>query len=232
MANIKQLRKDLGADKAKAKEQLNFLLDAAKSKLELFKMEFSQKINNPDAFKNEILPTKIIAFEEGYRANISEGGSSEVESIVDNFLKGTGDSLRKGFSGVIELAFRSLLGDSSIGASYVNKWFITVEYGALIRVDLRAWRYNFSSDQIIEKIENIYCFIITKSFIDNSTLTKPQLNYFVAKSLNLKSLDEIIKNDTIKQYVEFLKQDYDENKDNRLSEAEYRTRKWEQGSIA
>ena len=232
MSKLKQLRAELSPNDTKSKEQLDFVLDSAKSKLELFRVKFLERFNNPQAFKSEILPVKMFDFIEEYRADISEGSSGEVDAIIDDFFKGTGQSVKTGFNKVIKLAFRSLLGDSSIGESYVNRWFITVEYGELIRVDLMAWKYNFSSNQVIENIQNVYCCTITKSFIDNDSLRKSQLNYFLAQSLGLTSLDEIINNEDLRKYSEYLQDSYDDDKKNELSEANYKAQKWENEGAA
>jgi hypothetical protein len=94
-----------------------------------------------------------------------------------------------------------------------------------------AWKYNFSSNQIIENIQNVYCFTITKSFIDNNSLRRSQLNYFLAQSLGLSNLDDIINNEDLKKYSEHLKDSYDNDKNNLLSERNYKAYKWENEGI-
>jgi hypothetical protein len=94
-----------------------------------------------------------------------------------------------------------------------------------------AWKYNFSSNQIIENIQNVYCFTITKSFIDNNSLRRSQLNYFLAQSLGLSNLDDIINNEDLKKYSEYLKESYDNDKNNLLSERNYKAYKWENEGI-
>lgn len=227
MASIKKLRDGLSPDDAKSKEQLDFLVKAANGQLELFRSKFLEKFNNPDAFKSEILPVKMFEFMEEYRVDISEGSSSEVDQIVDSFFKGTGSGLKEGFKKIIKLGFNSILGDSNIGESKIHKWYITAEYGEIIRVDLMSWKYNFSSDQIISKISNAYCFTLTKSFIDNNSLRKSQLRYFIAQSLGLTDLDELMKNEDLKKYVSYLQDSLDESKTNSLTEANYNALRWE-----
>jgi len=227
MAFVEKVREQLAPDDTKSKEQLDLLKNAASNQLKIFRMEFKQKFDNPDAFNGEILPVKMFDFEEQYRVDIKESSSSEIGSIVDGFFKGTGGEIKEGFKNMIKLAFSSILGDSQIGESKIKKWFIAVEYGELIRVDLMSWRYNFSGNQIISNVQNAYCFTLTKSFIDNNSLSKSQLKYFLAKSLGLTNLDEIMENENLKKYVEYLQDSLDESKSNRLVESNYYARRWE-----
>lgn len=79
-----------------------------------------------------------------------------------------------------------------------------------------AWRYNFSSDGVIAASKNAFCYTITKSFVDPKTLDEQMLVYFVARSLKLKSIDEIYKSEVLKNYVTFLQKGW--NKDASLEE--------------
>lgn len=142
-------------------------------------------------------------FEE-YRVDLDEKASAQFSGIVDTLFQGTEDSVKAGFANIIKFAFTSILGSNEAGESKTQNWYITLEYGALIRVDVMAWRYNFSADGVISSIKNAFCYTVTKSFVDGSSLNDQQLTYFVAQSLGLKSILDIEKNETIQEYVKFL----------------------------
>lgn len=205
MAFLETVRDQLKPDDTKAREQLDFLRKAAEGQLERFRLAFTERIRNPDAFKEEILPVKMFEHIDQYRIDITEGSSSEIDNIVDTFLGGGEDAVKSGFKEMAKFAFKALLGSTQIGESRVSQWFVTMEFGALIRVDLMAWKYNFSGEGVIATAKNAYCFTLTKSFADTEKLKLPMIGYFVAKSLGVKSIDEIMSNPTLKSYVEYLK---------------------------
>lgn len=76
--------------------------------------------------------------------DIDEGAAKEIDGIVDSFFSGTEETVKDGFKNLIKFAFKAIIGSSQIGEALVKQWFITLEYGSLIRVDLMSWRYNFS----------------------------------------------------------------------------------------
>ncbi|MEG4074068.1 hypothetical protein QUA30_15455 [Microcoleus sp. Pol14C2] len=221
MAFLDTVREQLKPDDTKAREQLDFLKKVAQNQLELFRMEFLERFRNPEGFKEEILPKQMFEHTEQYRVDIDEGAAKEIDGIVDSFFTGTEDSVKDGFKNLIKFAFKAILGSSQIGESLVNQWFITLEYGALIRVDLMSWRYNFSGEGIIANAKNAYCFTITKSFVDTRTLVPGQLIYFVAKSVGAKSIEDIKKNPVLMDYVKFLQDGWDRNKPIDIAMADY-----------
>lgn len=221
MAILDTIRNNLKPDDTKAREQLDFLKKVAQNQLEMFRMEFLERFRNPAGFKEEILPKQMFEHMEQYRLDINEGSSGEIDTIVDNFFTGTQESVKGGFKNLIKFAFKAILGSTQIGESRISQWFITLEYGALIRADMLAWRYNFSGEGVIASAKNAYCFTITKSFVDSSTLVPGQLVYFVAKSVGAKSIEEIKSNKNIMEYVDFLMKGWNQNKPLDLTIADY-----------
>ena len=205
MAFLDTVREQLKPDDPKAREQLDILKKAATGELNEFRGNFLARFQNPDGFKQEILPKKMLGHFEEYRVDLDEKASDQISGIIDNFFQGTEGSVKAGFANIIKFAFTSILGSTQAGESKTQNWYITLEYGALIRVDVMAWRYNFSADGVIATIKNAFCYTVTKSFVDGSSLDDQQLTYFVAQSLGLKNILEIQKNETIQEYIKFLK---------------------------
>lgn len=208
MAFLDTVRDNLKPDETKAREQLDVLKRAAKGELESYRTALVHKMRNPDAFKEEIVPYKMFENIEQYRVDLTEGASDEIAGIVDSFFTGTEQGVKDGFSAMIKFAFKAVLGSSATGETSTRNWYITLEHGALIRVDVMAWRYNFSGEGVIASVKNAFCFTTTKSFVDTSELRKSELRYFVARSLELKSVEQLLENETLKKYVELLEQDY------------------------
>ncbi|MGO4330490.1 hypothetical protein AB4Z48_03370 [Cupriavidus sp. 2TAF22] len=208
MAVLDTIRNALKPDDTKAREQLEILKKAAMGELDKYRSELIQKMRNPDAFREEIVPYKMFEHIEQYRVSVTDKAADEISSVVDSFFSGGEKNVKDGFSTLIKFAFNAILGSTSIGESSTKNWYIALERGALIRVDVMAWRYNFSGDGLIAEVKNAFCFTATKSFVDAEELKAQELIYFVAKSLKLESVEEIVKNPTLEQYVRLLKDGY------------------------
>jgi len=204
MGFLQQIRDTLTPDDKNAREQIDILRKAANGQLERFRSDLVAKIRTPEAFKEEIVPNKMFQFFEEYRVSIKEGAANQIKGVVDKFFSGAEDSVKDGFSELIKLGFDAILGSTEAGESYTRSWYIMVEFGAIIRIDVMAWRYNFTGKGLIDKIENAFCYTVTKSFVDEQALSPMQLRYFLAKSMNLKSIEDIDKSDVLKRYLDVL----------------------------
>jgi hypothetical protein len=204
MAQLDMVKSKLSPTDGTARDQLEILRKAAKAELSEFFSGFINRLKTPDAFKEEILPKRIYEHFEEYRVDIEDSSTAAIDGIVRNFFSGSEDQIKSGFINIIKYAFSTIFGSTVSGEQRTSNWFITIEYGALIRVDVMAWRYNFSSNTVVANLKNAFCFTIIKSFVDASTLTSNEIQFFVAKSLGLKTITDIQKDETLKSYVEYL----------------------------
>jgi hypothetical protein len=190
MANL--INKILEDKDEKTKQQLELLLLSARSKLQQFKMAINEGYLNPEAQqKLEVIGRRSIEWGEEYRVNISSGVDKAIDDILTNFFHGTDESLKTGFKTMINVAIKTILGDASAGEIESRSWMIVPEYNAFIKVDLRIWRYNFTSTGIVSDVQDAFCFVFSKAVVDHTTLSIDELIYFVSKmfgtSLNLPS---------------------------------------------
>lgn len=166
----------------KTKQQLELLLVAAKSKLAEYEMAIKESFINPDSVnKIEVVGKRAIEWEQQYRVNTSSGVDEAVEGIINDFFTGTEDSVKNGFKNMIMIAIKTILGDARAGESEVRKFLIVPEYNAFIKVDVRFWRYNFTSTGIVSDVQDAMCFVMCKSVIDHTTLSIDELIFFVSK---------------------------------------------------
>lgn len=203
MAILDTIRNQLTPNNSKARDQLDILKKAAKGELDVYRNDLIQKIRNPEAFREEIVPFRMFQHMEQYRVSLDEGASKEIAAIVDDFFEGE-KGLKDGFKNLINFAFKAILGSTQAGKSPTKNWYVTLEHGALIRVDVMSWRYNFSAEGVISTCKNAFCFTATKSFVDTTDLRSQELVYFIARSLKLDSIEDIMKNENLKQYVKYL----------------------------
>lgn len=202
MAFLDTVINALKPDEQAAREQLEILKRAATGVLTAYQSDLNNRMLNPKAFPNEIVPYKMFEHIEDYRVDLNEDASKQVGSIVNTFL--VEGNIRQGFTDMIKLALDSILGSKTIGEQSTKNWYVAMELGAVIRVDVMAWRYNFTSKGVIATTSNAFCFTATKSFVDSSTLNKQELIYFLSKSLGLSSVSEVMENENLKLYVDYI----------------------------
>ncbi|KAG8909735.1 hypothetical protein FRC01_006752 [Tulasnella sp. 417] len=75
----------------------------------------------------------------------------------------------------ISLGLEDFLGNVSVGEQSENKLFVFMQHNAIIRIDLRIWRYNFSSTRVMAEAENVLAYIFCASVVDHKSLTKDEL---------------------------------------------------------
>lgn len=192
MAQLRDLLSDPNAE-AKAREQLQFLQNAATSKLKLYKSELDNMFLNPEAVgKVQIVGNRAMRYYEEYRVDVSEGASSKISDVVNNFFKGSSDTVKQGFATLIELSLQSILGNTSAGEQEVQSFYVIIENNAFVRVDAKYWRYNFSQDGIIGNHKNAFCYMFCKSIVDYKKLTLGELVYLISEAAQGKDIHGFI----------------------------------------
>ncbi|MDC6267020.1 hypothetical protein [Lysinibacillus fusiformis] len=102
------------------------------------------------------------------------------------FFKGK-ERVIEGFKSIVETAFDTLIGNSSMG-EYEEKMFVYPENFAIVRVDVKFYKYTFSSKGIIAETEKIFCYTMAKSIVDHKKLSVDELLYFVTEMMARKRL--------------------------------------------
>jgi hypothetical protein len=176
------------------REQLQILLRAAEGKLSVFQTEIDDMFRFPEKLGIiQVVGNRSIATYREYRANISEGVDKEINFIIDSFFKGT-SGIKDGFRELIKVGLNTILGQETIG-EWEQQWFTVVpDNNALVRADVKCWRWNFTSEGVISKCKNAFAFIIVKSIVDHRKLTVDELVYFLSESVggNIEQLEKYI----------------------------------------
>jgi hypothetical protein len=74
------------------------------------------------------------------------------------------------------------LGNASIGECEDKQFFIIPQHNAIIRIDTKCWRYNFSSKGIITESENIFCYLCCKSIVDHTALDDDEFTFYLSQA--------------------------------------------------
>ncbi|HJP89035.1 MAG TPA: hypothetical protein VJ850_08380 [Candidatus Limnocylindrales bacterium] len=170
------------ADYARTKEQLDFLLAAAKGKLDFYQSELKLDFQTDSGTS----PIKIIGdpivYMQDYRCNVGQDANAGITDAINSFFGGSSADVKAGFQSLIGVALQAILGDTSMGESEQDQTVITIEHNAIVRIDIRAWRYNFSDQSVIGTVQNAFCYVFCKSVVDHTKVTIDTLLYLISEA--------------------------------------------------
>lgn len=217
MSLLSDLRKNLSApneeEKRKQREQLDFLLNMAKSKLNAYEIRLTDMYKNPDeADRWQVVAQRQVKVFRQYRVNVSEGADAALGDVVDTFFQiGTdkdddkNKALKGGFQKLIKATIDDILGNATMGEQETSTWSVCVEHNAIVRVDAFIWRYNFSAKGIISEAENAMCYAFCKGVVDHTKLTEDEFTYLISEHTGDAAADVIAYIDSLKSIWAALK---------------------------
>jgi hypothetical protein len=186
------------SQEAQTKEQLQFLVNAAKGKLEEMQQKMERIFLNPASEeKVRVIPDTQIRWYEEYRCNVKAGASDALGNVVDSFFEGE-KGLKSGFNTLIKSVLSSVLGDESAGEQMKNMYVVSMEHNAVIRVDICTWRYNYTSDGIIGHVKDAFAATFCKSVVDHKKVRLDTLVYLISQQAG----DEL---EQVEPYIQKLK---------------------------
>jgi hypothetical protein len=187
------------SQEAATKEQLQFLVSAARGKLEEMQQRMERVFLNPASEeKIRVIPDTEIRWYEEYRCNVKSGASDELNKIVDSFFEGE-KGLKPGFNTLIKSVLGTVLGNEAAGEQMKNLYVVSMEHNAVIRVDICTWRYNYTSDGIIGHVKDAFATTFCKSVVDHTKVHLDTLVYLISQQAG----DEL---DQVKPYIAKLKE--------------------------
>ena len=70
-------------------------------------------------------------------------------------------------------------------------FFVYPENFAIVRVDVKCYKYCFSSTGIIANTENVFCYTMAKSIVDHTKITIDELLYMVTEMIGADKIEEV-----------------------------------------
>ncbi|EUC32140.1 hypothetical protein COCCADRAFT_6106 [Bipolaris zeicola 26-R-13] len=150
-----------------AKEELEILQEMINAVLDRFESEITEKFLNAE-------PTA--------KTEPADAVGGAIDAIFGAVTGGgTKEKLANGFKKVVGTALNQFLSNTEIGVTDTNNYFIYVHHDAIVRIDLRMWRWNFPSGgfKIVDKgvLGYIYCI----SVVDVGVLKIPEFVYLISE---------------------------------------------------
>lgn len=190
-----------GVDEQQQKEQFTFLQKMAEAKCAEFKNDLIQMLTGTDREKYEIVGDRVINYYSGQHVDITQECDGAISDAVDQFFEGK-EGIKSGFQSLIKVALNTLIGNVAIGEHQENMFFIYPENNAIVRVDVKAYKYSFSKRNIIADCQNVFCYTMAKSIVDHTKMKKDELVYFVSKMC--KKGDAEVSLDMVKDFLKEL----------------------------
>ncbi|KAJ2917543.1 hypothetical protein MD484_g2841, partial [Candolleomyces efflorescens] len=171
-------------------EQLSFLVKAANSKLDHYQSQIEDMFQDPASVsKKEIPGMRAMRWERGYRIGI-KNNDEDTASGLNDVIDGTfgaiqsgmnGGSVLSGFKKIVGGAMKAILGCDEAGEQEEQKFFVFVKNNAIIRIDVKIWRYNFSNKGIIAGTENVFCYTFCTSVVNSAILEYDEITYLLSE---------------------------------------------------
>ena len=167
---ISSLRKEIDqseGEKETMQERLNILEKVVNYQLDSAKNEML----NGDKNDQEIDTGTVVEFSKQVNISISGKPSDDLEEAIKDFL---GDSMEEGFEKVVSDEVDAVLGNSSMGEHEGYNLFIVWSDNVQLRLDAYYYRWNFSSNEVIQEVDGVSGTIVIKRVIDLAQ-TDPQV---------------------------------------------------------
>ncbi|KAI9743495.1 MAG: hypothetical protein M1818_002808 [Claussenomyces sp. TS43310] len=168
-----------------AKEQLELMMKLADARLDTFEGKLKNMfLDKESAAKTSVPGKRALRFERSVRVDTGSAGAPGVEQAVDAFFgaaqTGT-QGVLDGFKAVVKTGLKAILGDTSAGESYDEKFFVCIKHNAIVRVDMYTYRYNFSNEGVISTHKNVLAYILCISVVDHADVTVDEIIYLASE---------------------------------------------------
>lgn len=193
MSTIVNKIKDITGQTEKEKqlrEQFSFLQKMAEAKCEQYKSELDKMFLSPEIEKCQVVGNRAIQYFSSQHVDISTSCSDSIKSAIDMFFKG-GEDVKSGFKELVQVALDTIIGNTSIGEQEDKLFFVYPENFAVVRVDVKCYKYQFSSTGIIADSQNVFCYTMCKSIVDHTKLTIDELLYMVTEMLGDTNIEKV-----------------------------------------
>ncbi|KAG9093713.1 hypothetical protein FS749_013902 [Ceratobasidium sp. UAMH 11750] len=191
-----------GDSKAEVREQLQFLVNAARERLDRYQAELESSFADKSEIQRRAIPgNRAIRWVREYTVGVSDQPSDNVENAVDSFFgvantesnEEKKDKIVDGFKSIVKGALDAFLGNAQVGEHEEKKFFVFVQHNPIICIDVMLWRYNFSSKTIMAEAQsNVLCYIICSSVVNRSALTFDEMIYLLSEYAGDENVEEYI----------------------------------------
>ena len=180
--SISKIRKEAtyaaDQEKQKMEERMQILERMVASHLD----KVHNLVINGERGDQEIHSGTVVEQFKQVNLKMSSKASPELESAIDDIL---GGSFLKGFGKLIGVGIKAVLGNEAMGEYESSSMLIVWNSNALLRCDMYCYRWNFSSQGVIDQVEGAVGILMVHRVVD-ITKTDPQvLTWAISRQASL-----------------------------------------------
>ncbi|KAG8688623.1 hypothetical protein FRC08_011343 [Ceratobasidium sp. 394] len=168
-------------------EQQERLVSAAKHRLDNYEGEINAQTQK-----------RPIRWVKKYTVGVNNRAGDAIADTVNSFfgiVENVEDDAKRvldGFKRDIETGLYAILGTSQLGEHEEQRSIEFVHHHALMCVDVRLWRFNFSDRTKGGELNSVFCYVFCKSVLDRKSLTPTQLAYLLSEHAGDKNIEAYI----------------------------------------
>ncbi|KAG8787467.1 hypothetical protein FRC12_015538 [Ceratobasidium sp. 428] len=168
-------------------EQQERLVSAAKYRLEKYEAEIKAQSQK-----------RPIRWVRKYTVGVNNRAADAIADTVNSYfgiVENVEDDAKRvldGFKRDIETGLYAILGTSQLGEHEEQRSIEFVHHHALMCVDVKLWRFNFSDTTKNGELNSVFCYIFCKSVLDRKSLTPTQLAYLLSEHSGDKNIETYI----------------------------------------
>lgn len=139
-----------------------------------------------DALQDKSLPiVAIVDTSEKYSVKVENVPPEQIHDTVDAIL---GGNFIEGLEKLLSIALNELVGDTSAGEKFKKDFHVVFSNNSLLRVDFMLYKYDFSSEGIVEKIQNGFCYYAQIGVLDLKKVSPQVLLYELTRAIGPENL--------------------------------------------
>ena len=172
-------------EKIVALEQLKMLVTLAKSRLRAIEHE----VLNGRRGDQQIHAGTVIEMERYMSVNTTEYSDigEEAGNMIQSFVDG---KIMEGVKALLVKGANVIFGNKTAGETENSQMLILWEHGALIRMDVYHWKYQFSSNSIMKCTDSIYAAFAMKRVVKIGEVRTPVLVYCITCAAKIVGKNE------------------------------------------
>lgn len=139
-----------------------------------------------DALQDKTLPiVAIVDTSEKCSVKVESHAADEVKDAVGAMLSG---NFLAGLEDLITVALNELLGDTTAGEKFKKDFHVVFANNGLLRVDLMLYKYDFSSQGLVDKVQNGFCYYSQIGVLDLKKVNPQVLLYELTRAVGQENL--------------------------------------------
>jgi len=179
-----------------AKQDLEILQKMVDSVLDKYEHHIDATFLNPAATaKTEIPGIRALRKERFSTAQVSDKPTEEVGKAIDGLFSigdegvKAEDALKKGFKSIVKTALNIFLGHTEIGQHEETKYFIYMLNNAVVRLDLKLFKWNFIGKGFSDNYKSVLGYYVCISIVDVKILKTPEFVFLVSQYANAAGIE-------------------------------------------